>query len=78
MVFSIAAATARRRIALMARHSTQRRTMGGGPPPEWTGIDKVVRGTFPADYQRKFCLVNFHFLIYIHADCDYYRNKNDY
>jgi hypothetical protein len=34
----------------------QRRGMalGGhhGPPPEWTGVDKVVRGYFPEDYQR--------------------------
>ena len=26
----------------------------GGPPPEWEGIDKVVRGVFPGDHQRKF------------------------
>jgi hypothetical protein len=35
--------------------ATQRRefSLGGshGPPPEWTGIDKVVRGYFPEDYQ---------------------------
>lgn len=63
MVFSVAAATARRQIAVMARkHMTQqvsqaqRRAMGGGhaPAPEWEGIDKVVRGVFPADYQREF------------------------
>lgn len=23
----------------------------GGPPPEWEGIDKVVRGVFPKDSQ---------------------------
>lgn len=35
----------------------QRRQMGGShaPAPEWTGIDKVVRGYFPEDYQREFC-----------------------
>ena len=37
---------------------TQKRGMalGGhhGPPPEWTGVDKVVRGYFPEDYQRTF------------------------
>ena len=34
----------------------QRRQMGGShaPAPEWTGIDKVVRGYFPEDYQREF------------------------
>jgi hypothetical protein len=63
MVFSVAAATARRQIAVMARKHmtqqsipTQRRSMAGGhaPAPEWTGIDKVVRGVFPADYQREY------------------------
>ncbi|KAG7362734.1 hypothetical protein IV203_026094 [Nitzschia inconspicua] len=57
MVFSVVAATARRRIAYMAAHKTpftnqcQRRAMGHGPAPEWEGIDKVVRGTFPHDHQ---------------------------
>jgi hypothetical protein len=55
MVFSVAAATARRRIAVMAtRQATaqgQKRSMAG-PPPEWEGIDKVVRGVFPGDHQR--------------------------
>ena len=34
----------------------QRRQMGGShaPAPEWTGIDKVVRGYFPEDYQREY------------------------
>jgi len=34
----------------------QKRTMagGGGPKPEWEGIDKIVRGYFPEDYQRTF------------------------
>lgn len=32
----------------------QRRSMagGGGPAPEWEGVDKVVRGVFPGDHQR--------------------------
>eukprot|EP00532_Pseudo-nitzschia_australis_P009577 CAMPEP_0168241582 /NCGR_PEP_ID=MMETSP0140_2-20121125/22875_1 /TAXON_ID=44445 /ORGANISM="Pseudo-nitzschia australis, Strain 10249 10 AB" /LENGTH=122 /DNA_ID=CAMNT_0008176449 /DNA_START=46 /DNA_END=414 /DNA_ORIENTATION=+ len=54
MVFSVAAATARRRIAVMAtRQATQgqKRSMGGGPAVEWEGIDKVVRGVFPGDHQ---------------------------
>jgi len=53
MVFSVAAATARRRIAFMAtRQATQgqKRNMAS-PPPEWEGIDKVVRGVFPGDHQ---------------------------
>jgi hypothetical protein len=53
MVFSVAAATARRRFAVMAKQTTQRRTMAGGAAPEWEGIDKVVRGYFPSDSQRK-------------------------
>lgn len=59
MVFTVAAATARRRVAGMAtRQATQgqKRNMGG-PPPEWEGIDKVVRGVFPGDHQRKFPVV---------------------
>jgi hypothetical protein len=65
MVFSVAAAAARRRIAFMAAHKTsatqqcQRRAMGSGPAPEWEGIDKVVRGAFPHDHQRtSFCPVS--------------------
>jgi len=53
MVFTVAAAKARRRVAGMAtRQATQgqKRNMGG-PPPEWEGIDKVVRGVFPGDHQ---------------------------
>jgi hypothetical protein len=45
-------------VPLMSRQTQQKRNMalGGhhGPPPEWTGIDKVVRGYFPEDYQRTF------------------------
>jgi len=44
------------RPAARAAVTAQRRQMGGShaPAPEWTGIDKVVRGYFPEDYQRKF------------------------
>lgn len=33
--------------------------LGGhhGPPPEWTGVDKVVRGYFPEDYQRTLSVI---------------------
>ena len=53
---------ARSRVLLLnATQQQQRRTMslGGhhGPPPEWTGVDKVVRKYFPEDYQRKFLLL---------------------
>eukprot|EP00559_Dactyliosolen_fragilissimus_P003963 CAMPEP_0184855124 /NCGR_PEP_ID=MMETSP0580-20130426/443_1 /TAXON_ID=1118495 /ORGANISM="Dactyliosolen fragilissimus" /LENGTH=118 /DNA_ID=CAMNT_0027349553 /DNA_START=50 /DNA_END=406 /DNA_ORIENTATION=+ len=30
---------------------TTSRNMGSHAAPEWTGIDKVVRGVFPEDYQ---------------------------
>lgn len=47
---------ARSRVAPMLQQ-TQRRNfaLGGhhGPPPEWEGVDKVVRGYFPHDYQCK-------------------------
>ena len=54
MVFPVAAAAARRRVGMIARQQVQRRTMAGGhgAAPEWQGIDKIVRGVFPADYQR--------------------------
>lgn len=58
MVFTVAAAAARRRVGTAAKQHLQNQTkrrMGGGghaPAPEWTGIDKVVRGVFPKDYQR--------------------------
>jgi hypothetical protein len=63
MVYSVAAATARRRVAVMAtRQATQQgqKRSFGAPPPEWEGIDKVVRGVFPGDHQRKFttCMIS--------------------
>lgn len=36
---------------------TQRRTMGSGPKPEWTGIDAKVRAIFPEDWQRTFSFI---------------------
>ena len=59
MVSFTALRVARRAVPLIARSTTQqpqRRgfSLGGhhGPPPKWEGIDKVVRGYFPEDYQR--------------------------
>lgn len=53
MVFPVAAAAARRRFGMIAKQQVQRRNMAGhGAAPEWEGIDKIVRGVFPADYQR--------------------------
>lgn len=47
----------RSRVISAAVTNTQKRNMalGGhhGPPPEWTGIDKIVRSYLPEDYQRK-------------------------
>jgi hypothetical protein len=38
--------------------TTQKRAMGGGgPAPEWEGIDKVVRGVFPGDHHRTFIII---------------------
>lgn len=48
-----ASALARRRLAVVAtQRMQQRRAMGSGPKPEWTGIDKTVRDVFPEDWQR--------------------------
>jgi hypothetical protein len=51
MVLHVASAVARRRVASMASQQIQRRNMGSGPKPEWTGIDKTVRDIFPEDWQ---------------------------
>jgi hypothetical protein len=44
----------------------QKRTMalGGhhGPPPDWQGVDKVVRGYFPHDYQCTFLYIDSYYL----------------
>jgi len=32
----------------------QKRQMGGHAQPKWEGIDKIVRGYFPEDYQREY------------------------
>jgi hypothetical protein len=45
------------RTALLATRrvvAQQKRRMGAAAAPEWTGIDKVVRGYFPGDDQREF------------------------
>ena len=54
MVLPLAAAAARRRFGMAAKQSMQqqKRGMAHAPAPEWEGIDKVVRGYFPQDYQR--------------------------
>ena len=47
------------RRAAQTQQATKRRMGGAAAAPEWTGIDKVVRGYFPQDDQRKlfiFCL----------------------
>ena len=50
-------AASRRLVARQAVAATQKRHMGlgghSGPPPEWEGIDKVVRDVIPHDHQRK-------------------------
>lgn len=52
MVLSVASSVARRRAGMFAKQQVQKRSMaGGGPAPEWEGIDKVVRGVFPGDHQ---------------------------
>lgn len=37
-----------------AVHALSRRNMGGhGAPVEYEGVDKIVRGVFPEDWQRE-------------------------
>lgn len=56
-MLSVTRAAVRPAARRVASATVQRRQMGGhAPAPEWTGIDKVVRGYFPEDYQRKFRL----------------------
>lgn len=46
-------------VKLAARSATQRvqkRQMGSGAAPQWTGIDKVIRDRFPEDYQGRLFL----------------------
>ena len=59
MVVHVIQSIARRGATAVARNQ-QCRQMGGGhaPAPEWTGIDKVVRGYFPEDHQRKWGFKN--------------------
>ena len=47
----------RRRATATAQQQAKRR-MGGAAAPEWTGIDKVVRGYFPQDDQRELCCIH--------------------
>jgi hypothetical protein len=49
----MAAMAARRRAAQFVMKPQQRKMGTHAPAPEWDGIDKVVRGYFPKDYQRK-------------------------
>jgi hypothetical protein len=52
MVLQALKTTGVRVATAQARRAGARRNMGGhAPAPEWTGIDKVVRGYFPQDYQ---------------------------
>ena len=55
-------ATLGRRTALHAARRTaqqqaKRRMGGGAAAPEWTGIDKVVRGYFPKDEDSEFSCI---------------------
>jgi hypothetical protein len=55
--FSLLRTVASRSRALIINATQQQRrnmSLGGhhGPPPEWTGVDKIVRSYLPEDYQR--------------------------
>eukprot|EP00978_Attheya_sp_CCMP212_P008942 scaffold21101_cov56-Attheya_sp.AAC.2 len=52
MVLQALKTTGVRVATAQARRGGARRNMAGhAPAPEWTGIDKTVRGYFPQDYQ---------------------------
>merc|ERR1712226_1071133 len=59
----------RRMVVRQAVASTQKRNMGlgghSGPPPEWEGIDKVVRSYFPLDHQLSAAVLGGYFSLYI-------------
>ena len=49
----------RRRATATAQQQANLRMGGAAAAPEWTGIDKVVRGYFPQDDQRElYCIHN--------------------
>jgi hypothetical protein len=55
MALSLVSAMARRRaMPIIGQQQKRSFALGGhhGPPPEWTGVDKIVRSYFPEDYQR--------------------------
>ncbi len=51
----------RRSAAVVASNQQAKRRMGSAAAPEWTGIDKVVRGYFPQDDQRELTMNNYYF-----------------
>ena len=46
--------TFQRAVAHKPNTLTQKRQMGAHAQPQWEGIDKVVRGVFPEDFQCKY------------------------
>ena len=51
---ALLASTRRQAAVVASQQAVKRRTMAShAAAPEWTGIDKVVRGYFPQDDQRK-------------------------
>merc|ERR1711862_1029381 len=43
----------------------QKRSMGGGPKPTWTGIDAQVRAVFPEDWQLAGAILGGYTTLYI-------------
>lgn len=64
-------ATRRRATAAAAFQQAKRRMGGAAAAPEWTGIDKVVRGYFPQDDQREFFFCMGVFLVWGGMRCCY-------
>merc|ERR1719223_1166926 len=69
MTFAILGRTAllasRRHATAAASQQAKRRMGGAAAAPEWTGIDKVVRGYFPQDDQLAAAILGGYFGLFI-------------
>ncbi|KAL3788601.1 hypothetical protein HJC23_005260 [Cyclotella cryptica] len=56
---------ARRQAAAASTQQAKRRMGSSAPAPEWTGIDKVVRGYFPQDDQLATAILGGYFGLFV-------------
>mmetsp|Transcript_9765 Transcript_9765/g.12883 ORF Transcript_9765/g.12883 Transcript_9765/m.12883 type:complete len:133 (+) Transcript_9765:182-580(+) len=68
VAFTALRAASRRVASRQAFATTQKRNMSlgesHGPPPEWEGVDKVVRSYFPHDHQLSAAIIGGYFSLY--------------